>query len=155
MLHLRGALDDDPASERSIRALEQLYVSGAEWTELARLYRRRLKALGPESAGDADGNNAERLRVWSALADLCMGALGDPDSARAALEAALVFDRDNVKRHAELADLYVEAGPDAIDKGIAEHQWVLRRDKARIASYRALKVLYKRKRQPSKSLACA
>jgi len=151
---LRGALDDDPEGERSARALEQLYVDAAEWTELARLYRRRLKTLGTESV-DADGNNAERLRIWGALADLCLGPLGDPDSARAALEATLVFDRDNVKRHAALADLYVEAGADAIDKGIAEHHWVLRRDKARIASYRALKTLYKRKRQPSKSLACA
>src|SRR5205823_6091334 len=72
--------DDDPESERSARALEQLYVDAAEWTELARLYRRRLKTLGTESV-DADGNNAERLRIWGALADLCIGPLGDPDSA--------------------------------------------------------------------------
>ena len=63
--------------------------------------------------------------------------------------------RRDVAAFCDWAERSGAAGPDAVDKGIAEHHWVLRRDKARIASYRALKVLYKRKRQPSKALACA
>ncbi|HEX8953251.1 MAG TPA: SIR2 family protein, partial [Polyangia bacterium] len=124
--HLRAALDDDPEHERSVRALEEVLKALGEWNELGRLYRRRLKTLGPESAGDADGKNRERLRLWNDLGELCLRTLGEPRSAMAAFEAALVFDRDNLDRQKQLADLYLQAGPDSVDKAIELHQLVLR-----------------------------
>ena len=153
--HLRAALDDDPELERSARALEEVLKALGEWHELGRLYRRRLKTLGPESASDADGKNHERLRIWSDLGVLCQRTLGEPRAALAAFEAALSFDRDNLERHRQLADLYLEAGPDCVDKAIDEHQYVLRRDKSRIASYRALRALYAHQREREKAFACS
>src|SRR5262249_2744418 len=104
---------------------------------------------------DDDGKNGERRRIWTALGELCLRTLGDQKSAVAALEAALSFDRDNLERRRQLADLYLQAGPDAIDKALAEHHYVLRRDKSRVASYRALKQLYARAQQREKSVACS
>ncbi len=126
-----------------------------EWNELGRLYRRRLKTLGPESPDNADNKNHERLRIWTELGELCLRALGEPQAAIAAFEAALSFDRDNLDRQKHLADLYIEAGPDAIDKAIDLHQAVLRREKSRVASYRALRALYAAKRERERAFACS
>src|SRR6185503_18673943 len=64
---LTEALDDDPTLERSAEALEELYNERQEWKELARFYRKALKRIGPETGGNSDGKNPERLRLWSAL----------------------------------------------------------------------------------------
>ncbi|MGZ3442018.1 MAG: tetratricopeptide repeat protein, partial [Polyangia bacterium] len=153
--HLRAALDDDAELERAARALEEVQKALGEWQELARLYRRRLKTLGPESPGDADGKNRERLRIWSELGELCLRTLGEPQAAIAAFEVALSFDRDNFDRHKQLADLYLQSGPDAIDKAIEAHQLVLRREKSRVSSYRALRALYAHSREREKAFACS
>jgi tetratricopeptide (TPR) repeat protein len=153
--HLRAALDDDPELERSARALEEVLKALGEWNELGRLYRRRLKTLGPESPDDGDGKNHERLRIWSDLGVLCQRTLGEPRAALAAFEAALSFDRDSLERHKQLADLYLEAGPDVVDKAIEEHQYVLKREKSRVASYRALRALYASRRDREKAFACS
>ncbi|HZS37781.1 MAG TPA: SIR2 family protein, partial [Polyangia bacterium] len=155
VLHLRSALDDDATLDRAWQALEQLYTDQQEWKELARVFRALLKRLGPESPGDADGQNRERLRVWSALGDVCWHELGERESALAALEVALTFDRANLDRHKRLADLYVQGGKQHFDKSIAEHQYVLRAEKNRVLSYRALKHLYIQTGQREKSLACS
>ncbi len=153
--HLRAALDDDPELDRAARALEEVCKGLGEWNELGRLYRRRLKTLGPESPENADAKNHERLRIWNDLGELCLRTLGEPKSAVAAFEAALSFDRDNLERQKQLADLYIEAGPDAIDKAIELHQAVLRREKSRVASYRALRALYAAKRERDRAFACS
>jgi tetratricopeptide (TPR) repeat protein len=150
--HLTAALDDDPTLERSAEALEELLKDRQEWKDLARFYRKTLKRLGPESAGNADGKNGERLRIWSELGDVCLSKLGERESALAALEVALTFDRGNLDRHKLLADLYVQAGPDKFERSVVEHQLILRHEKNRILSYRALKHLYIQTMQLEKSM---
>ncbi|MFI5289755.1 MAG: tetratricopeptide repeat protein, partial [Polyangia bacterium] len=152
---LTEALDDDPGLERSAEALEELYNERQEWKELARFYRKALKRIGPETPGNNDGKNGERLRLWSALGEVCLDKLGERESALAALEVALTFDRGNLDRHKQLADLYVQAGPDRFDRAIVEHQILLRAEKQRIISYRALKHLYIQTGQRDKALACS
>jgi golgin subfamily B member 1 len=152
--HLSAALDDDGALDRSAEALEELYVERQAWKELARFYRKQLKRLGPDAA---DGKNDERLRVWSALADVCLAKLGERESAIAALEVALTFDRGNLDRHKLLADLYVQSGPEKFERSIVEHQHILKHEKNRVISYRALKHLYIQTAQRDKStqVSCA
>jgi tetratricopeptide (TPR) repeat protein len=150
--HLSAALDDDAGLDRSAEALEELLKDRQEWKELARFYRKQLKRLGGESPGDADGKNVERLRVWSELGDVCLSKLGERESALAALEVALTFERNSLERRKQLADLYVQAGPDKFDKSILEHQLILRSEKNRILSYRALKHLYIQTGQREKSV---
>ena len=136
---LSESLDDDPSLDRSAVALEELLKERQDWKELARYYRKSLKRLGGETS---DGKNGERLRNWSALGEVCLDKLGERESAVAALEVALTFDGNNLDRHKQLADLYVQAGPDRFDKAIVEHQFLLRHEKQRIVSYRSLKHLY-------------
>jgi tetratricopeptide (TPR) repeat protein len=149
---LGEALEDDSSLDRSAEALETLLRDRQEWKELARFYRRTLKRLGGEAG---DGKNGERLRVWSALGELCLDKLGERESAIAALEVALTLDRANLKRHEQLAELYLASGPDHAEKAIAEHQVLLRADKGRVASYRALKQLYSSQGQRDKAAASA
>lgn len=150
--HLSAALDDDWTLERSSEALEELLKDRQEWKELARFYRKAIKRLGAESPGNADGKNTERLRIWSELGDVCLSNLGERESALAAMEVALTFDRGNLDRHKQLADLYVQAGPDKFEKSILEHQHILRHEKNRVLSYRALKHLYIQTGQRDKSV---
>jgi tetratricopeptide (TPR) repeat protein len=150
--YLNAALDDDPSLTRSSEALEEVLTQRQEWKDLARFYRKALKRIGP--AAD-DGKNAERLRLWSALGDVCLDKLGERESALAALEVAVTFEPKSMDRHKVLADLYVQAGPDRFDKAILEHQTLLRAEKSRIISYRALKHLYIQTGQREKSAACS
>ncbi|MDB4968542.1 MAG: Tetratricopeptide 2 repeat protein [Myxococcales bacterium] len=150
--HLSAALDDDWTLERSAESLEELLKDRQEWKDLARFYRKTLKRLGAESPGNADGKNAQRLRIWSELGEVCLSKLGERESALAALEVALTFERGNLDRRKQLADLYVQAGPDKFDKSILEHQHILQREKNRVLSYRALKHLYIQTGQREKSV---
>jgi golgin subfamily B member 1 len=149
---LNEALDDDPTLDRSAEALEELYEQRQDWKELARFYRKSIKRIGPETG---DGKNQERLRLWSKLGEVCLDKLGDRASAVAALEVALTFERNNLERHKQLADLYVQAGPEYFDKAIVEHQTLLRAEKNRIISYRSLKHLYIQTSQRDKSAVCS
>ncbi len=153
---LTEALDDDPNADRSAEALETLLRDRQEWKDLARFYRKALKRLGGQSdEKSSDGKNGERLRLWSALGEVCLDKLGERETAVTALEVALTFDRGNLKRREQLAELYLQAGPDHADKAIAEHQLLLRHDKGRVASYRALKQLYVQLGQRDKAAAAA
>lgn len=149
---LNEALDDDASLDRSAEALEELYRDRQEWKELARFYRKALKRIGP--AAD-DGKNPERLRLWNATGEVCLDKLGERESALAAFEVALTFEPRNLERHKQLADLYVQAGPDRFDKAIVEHQYLLRNEKQRIISYRSLKHLYIQTSQRDKAAACS
>src|SRR5262249_9250574 len=112
---LSESLDDDWTLERSAVALEELLKERQDWKELGRYYRKAIKRLGPETS---DGKNTERLRIWSSLGEVCLEKLGERESALAALEVALTFEPANLDRHKQLADLYVQAGPDRFDKAI-------------------------------------
>ncbi len=169
VIHFDGALDDDPTLERAAADLERLVEEQQDHRELARIYRRKIKQLGPDSEGASKESRAERLRLWSALGQLCLLHLNDPETAMAALEVAVALDRGGsvsvmdredreahsgtvidreahsaavINRRRQLASLYVQAGPDRADKAILEHQTLLRLNKGELSSYRALKKLY-------------
>ncbi len=146
------ALDDDASLPGAGEELEALLVERQEWKDLARFYRRALKRLGAETS---DGKNGERLRVWSALGQICLERLGERESAIAALEVALSFDKTNLDRTRQLADLYLEGGPDHLDKAIAAHQQLLRTEKQRIPSYRGLRFAYLQTGQRDRAAAAS
>jgi tetratricopeptide (TPR) repeat protein len=91
--YLTGAVDDDPTHERAVRAFERLLEAQERWRDLERHYARALERLGPEAP---DGRNAERMRLWSALARLC---LARPELRS---DAAVAFDvAERVKQRSE------------------------------------------------------
>jgi tetratricopeptide (TPR) repeat protein len=153
LAYLRGALDDDPELDRTAIALEQLFTERRDWKELARLWRRQLKQLGANC--NTDGKDSERLRLWTKLGTLCADELRDFESAAAAFEVTVALEPENLERRKRLADLYVQAGPRSFARSIEEHQLILRAEKDRVHSYRALKHLYIQTKQREKSLFCS
>jgi tetratricopeptide (TPR) repeat protein len=133
---LNKALDDDPDMHRAFEAVERLLTEAQDWKGLARAYRRMIKRLPPE------GMNDLRARLWNSLGVVSLRYLGDREAAIVALEVASSLERENLARHELLADLYIETGPAAVDKAIAEHQFILSRRPDRIESYQALAALF-------------
>jgi tetratricopeptide (TPR) repeat protein len=149
LLLLNRALDDDPEMERALEASEQLLTDAEDWKELSRHYRRSLKRL-PQQGGLAD----LRARLWNALGLVSLRNLGDRQAAIAALEVASSLDPENLARRELLADLYIEVGPSAAEKAVAQHQFLVARRPDRVESYQALAALFQQMQSYDK-LWCA
>ena len=142
---LTPAVDDDPTG---FAAADELEAMIADRERRMAFYYRRL-----EQVKDAEGRDGERLRLWDRLGALCL-ELGRIDDAVAGFEVGLTLAPDDSARRTRLADLYLRASPAHDAAAIATHQAVLRADKKRAASYRALRVLYHRSKQRDKAQAC-
>lgn len=156
---LSGAVEDDPSLTKCLDAIEAIAEHLDEPKELLRVYQRKIKALGPDTA-DTPKQRAERLRLWTSLSRLCIQRLGDLPTGMAAFEVTLALDPDNLDRHRQLAAIYstvgtLKGGADARDKAIEQHQKLLLRNKGELPSYRALKELYAETGQRDKAQAVA
>ncbi len=152
---LTEALDDEWTATPAAKDLEELLEKTEQWKELQRLYRKIIKRLPAEATADTPEQRKDRLRLWDRVAQLSLEKLEERETGLAALEVALAFEPNDLKRHEQLAQLYVEAGPDKAEKAIAEHQTLLRAQHDRVASLRALRQLYPQVRQQEKALAVA
>ncbi|HEY5924029.1 MAG TPA: tetratricopeptide repeat protein, partial [Kofleriaceae bacterium] len=142
------AIDDDPFNFAAADELEALLETGDDRKALATFYYKRL-----DQVRNNEGRDGERLRLWDHLGELCM-ELDNHDDAVVAFEVALSLDPDNLDRRKRLADLYASDSKHDV-KAIAQHHAILRANKRQLDSYKALKMLYERIRQPDRSRACA
>jgi len=142
------AIEDDPRLFTAADELEALLGEATDREPLMRFYTLRLEHVRHE-----EGRSGERLRLWDRLGELCLG-LDRREDAVAAFEVALRLDPDNLERRQRLADLYLDADPKHAADAIAQHQMVLKLNKRRVASYEALRALYRRTNQPEKARAC-
>jgi tetratricopeptide (TPR) repeat protein len=145
---LAEAIEDDPRLFTAADELESLLGQAEDREAVMQFYYRRLEHVRHD-----EGRSGERLRLWDRLAELCL-AQGRRDDALTAFEVALTLDPENLERRQRLADLYLDAGPGHAARAIAAHQAVLRGGKRRVASYEALRALYRRTGQPEKARAC-
>jgi len=144
---LSDAVEDEPLGFTVADELEQLLASAPDADALIRYYYRRLEHVRTE-----EGRTGERLRLWDQLGELCL-QLGRADDAVTAFEVGLTLATDDLTRRQRLADLYF--GNPAHDvKAITAHQAVLKGDHRRVESYKALRDLYLRSKQPEKARAC-
>ena len=141
------AIEDDPQLFTAADELEALLVADDREAAME-FYYRRLEHIRHD-----EGRSGERLRLWDRLGDVCFG-LGRREDAVTAFEVALSLDPGSATRRQRLADLYLDADPRHTTEAIAQHQAVLRANKRRIASYEALRVLYRRTNQPERARAC-
>jgi tetratricopeptide (TPR) repeat protein len=141
------AIEDDPLNFAAADELESLLDHALDRGALATFYYRRLEHVRHD-----EGRNGERLRLWDKLGELLL-ELDRRDDAVLAFEVALQLDPDNQQRRRRLADLY-DADPRYDDRAIVQHQIVLRGEKKRLESYKALRTLYQRTGQAEKSRAC-
>jgi len=143
------AIEDDPRLFTAADELEALLGEADDREAVMRFYYLRLEHVRHD-----EGRRGERLRLWDRLGELCL-SLGRREDALTAFEVALSLDPDNLERRQRLADLYLDADPKHAANAIEAHQAVLRANKRRVASYEALRVLYRRTNQPEKARACS
>ena len=142
------AIEDDPRLFTAADELEALLTAGDDKDAVMQFYYRRLEHVRHD-----EGRSGERLRLWDRLGELCL-ASGRREDAITAFEVALQLDPDNLEHRQRLADLYVEADARHVPDAIAQHHAVLRINKRRVASYEALRALYRRSHQPERARAC-
>lgn len=138
---LWSSFDDDPSLVKSLESAEALAAQIGDPKELLRAMQRRIKVMGSD-AQDSPKQRAERLRLWTEVARVCIQELGDLKTGMAAYEVSLQLDPQNMDRHRQMAAIYASAGDDKLDKAIAEHHLVLKSNKSELASFRALRDLY-------------
>ena len=143
----RAALADDPDHPRACERIAALLRAQGDFAGLAAHCAQALGRLGD------GGDPARRAPLWSALADAATG-LGDRDGTSAALEVVVRLDANNWSARRRLAELYLEAGPDALEQAIAAQHALLRLDKLHVPAYRALGKLYQQVGAPARAAAC-
>ncbi|MCA9675893.1 MAG: tetratricopeptide repeat protein [Kofleriaceae bacterium] len=144
-----AALDDVPETPKAFEAIDKLLTDKHDWKNLARAYRRHLKRLGE------DADHDRLLEMWTRLGDVCLDHLGDHEAAIAAFEVASGLDPDDVGRHEQLADLYLEAGEPRRADAIEELQVLLAHAPDRVELYKALSNLYREEHELDKSWCVA
>ena len=138
---LWSSFDDDPSLLKSLESAETLAAQINDPKELLRAMQRRIKVMGPET-NDTPKQRAERLRLWTEVARVCIQEMGDLKTGMQAYEVSLTLDPSNIDRHRQMAAIYASAGDDKLDKAIAEHHHVLKQNKGELSSYKALRELY-------------
>ena len=144
-----AALDDAPFTPRAFDAIDKLLTDRKDWKNLARAYRRQLKRMGDDASPE------KMLALWTRLGDICLDHLGDTEAATEAYQVACEMDPDNVQRHEQLADLYLEAGEARRHEAIAELQYLLGHAPDRVELYKALASLYRAEHELDKAWCVA
>lgn len=144
-----AALDDAPYMPKAFEAIDALLSRKHDWKNLVRAYRRHLKRMGE----DAPVENL--LELWTRLGDICVDHLGDTEAATEAYQVACELAPDDVARHEQLADLYLEAGEARREEAIAELQFLLAHAPDRVELYKALANLYRAEHEMDKAFCVA
>lgn len=144
-----AALDDAPQTPKAFAAMEELLQERKDWKNLSRAYRRQLKRMG-------DGAEPEQLlALWTKLGDVYAEHLGDTEAATEAYQVACELAPDDVQRHEQLADLYLEAGEARRAEAIRELQFLLAHAPDRVELYKALANLYRAEHEMDKAWCVA
>ncbi len=144
-----AALDDVPSTPKAFESVDKLLTDKRDWKNLARAFRRHLKRLGD------DAEPARLLELWTRLGDICLDHLGDTEAAIAAFEVASGLAPDDLGRHEQLADLYLEAGEPRRTDAIEELQILLADKPDRVELYKALSGLYRDEHELDKAWCVA
>ncbi len=144
-----AALDDEPLTPKAFDGVEKLLADKKDWKNLARAYRRQLKRLGEDAPVEA------LLSLWTKLGDTYSEHLGDTEAATEAYQVACELAPDDIQRHEQLADLYLEAGDARRAEAIYELQFLLSHAPDRVELYKALANLYRADHELDKAFCVA
>jgi len=144
-----AALDDAPTTPKAFDAIESVLTERKDWKNLARAFRRQLKRAGDTYPPE------KLLELWTRLGDVCLDHLGDTEAATEAYQVACEMAPDDVQRHEQLADLYLEAGEARRHEAIAELQFLLGHAPDRVELYKALANLYRAEHELDKAWCVA
>lgn len=143
------ALDDSPFTPKAFDAIEGLLTEKKDWKNLARAYRRQLKRLGEDASVE------KMLEMWTKLGDVYAHELNDIELATEAYQVACELAPDDIQRHEQLADLYLEAGEPRREEAIRELQFLLGHAPDRVELYKALASLYRADHEIDKAFCVA
>ena len=146
---LNAALDDDPLTPKAFEGVDALLTQRKDWKNLARAYRRQLKRMGEDAPVEV------MLHLWTRLGDICADHLGDTEAATEAYQVACELAPDDIHRHEQLADLYLEAGEARRSEAIQELQFLLGHAPDRVELYKALANLYRAEHELDKAFCVA
>jgi tetratricopeptide (TPR) repeat protein len=132
----RRALEYDPTIEKARGEAIELYEARGEHDEVEHLLKGEL-----EQAKTAQ-DKQRIVQALDKLGDLYEKGLNDADLAVDAFEAAQAFGPDEPVRAEKLAGLYTADPAQYLDKAIAAHAALLRKNPYRIESYKELRALY-------------
>ncbi len=94
------------------------------------------------------------LELWTKLGDTCAD-MGDTEAATEAYQVACELAPDDIQRHEQLADLYLEAGEARRAEAIGELQFLLAHAPERVELYKALASLYRAEHELDKAWCVA
>ncbi|NVB81638.1 MAG: tetratricopeptide repeat protein [Kofleriaceae bacterium] len=144
-----AALEDAPLTPKAFEGIENLLSERKDWKNLSRAYRRQLKRLSD------DAPTEKLLELWTKLGDVYAEHLDDSEAATEAYQIACELAPDDVGRHEQLADLYLEAGEARRTEAIAELQFLLTHAPDRVELYKALANLYRAEHELDKAYCVA
>ncbi|HEX5061702.1 MAG TPA: tetratricopeptide repeat protein, partial [Kofleriaceae bacterium] len=144
-----AALDDNPMTSKAFEGIDAVLTSRKDWKNLARAYRRQLKRV------HEDAPTEKLVELWTRLGDICADHLGDTEAATEAYQVACELAPDDVSRHEQLADLYLEAGEARRAEAINELQYLLAHAPDRVELYKALANLYRAEHELDKAFCVA
>ena len=144
-----AALDDAPLTPKAFDGVEKLLAERKDWKNLARAYRRQLKRMGEDAPTDV------LLSLWTKLGDVCIDHLNDAEAATEAYQVASELAPDDMERHEQLADLYLQAGEARRQEAIAELQLLISHQPDRVELFKALALLYRAEHELDKAWCVA
>ena len=144
-----AALDDAPMTPKAFDGVEKLLQERKDWKNLARAYRRQLKRMGEDAPVET------LVQLWTHLGDVCADHLNDIEAATEAYQVASELAPDDMERHEQLADLYLEAGEARRQEAISELQLLINHAPDRVELYKALALLYRAEHELDKAWCVA
>ncbi|HEY5946498.1 MAG TPA: tetratricopeptide repeat protein, partial [Kofleriaceae bacterium] len=144
-----AALDDNPMTPKAFEGVDNMLAARKDWKNLARAYRRQLKRVGD------DVPTEKLVELWTRLGDICADHLGDTEAATEAYQVACELAPEDIQRHEQLADLYLEAGEARRTEAIQELQYLLSHAPDRVELYKALANLYRAEHEIDKAFCVA
>lgn len=150
---LRVSLDEDRSLVRSFAALEEILREDRAHVALKELYSQQIQHHGTDVAGE---ERAELARLWSALGQLCEREFGEVEEAILAYEVAVQLAPERQSGvHEALVPLYIQSGPNYLDKAIGSYHALLRADKGEVDHYLELQGLYEQKSDVERAGLCS
>jgi tetratricopeptide (TPR) repeat protein len=130
------ALELDPGNDRVLEEAIGLRTHKGDYRGVETLLKIKL-----DHANEA-GDNPKMLEAFEELAVLYHKSLGWISAAIDAYEAAQTLDPENKQRNDILAGLYASDPGQYLDKAVAAHRAILKRNPDRADSYKLLRRLY-------------
>jgi hypothetical protein len=124
----------DPTASAALAEAVTLHRDAKDYVAIARLLEAQL------AQAKKDGDKDRIVSLLDDLGDLHRTSLDDPEVAAEAYEAAEAFATSDARLE-KLAAIYADH-PEQLDRAVAAHSTLLRRDPYRIESYKALRHLY-------------